>query len=217
MARKKKDGAQEPLTEQAGDKPRPSTEGPSVGVQALCGRIMQRFQTSGIPGALNLLEEGWDEADLEVAAERLREGFNRADLANMVLDRLKKIRQDIGAADVASQVIGTSKRHLPVKLTSSEVAEFSKKALETAAEADQEEKDAKQAFKDAKEGFDMLRSFSKDLRKKALSGEEMREVEIVNHWDSVAQKVRMVRADTGEEIGVRDATPQEMQLPLFGG
>tara|TARA_R110000868_G_scaffold255275_3_gene511882 strand:- start:3175 stop:3771 length:597 start_codon:yes stop_codon:yes gene_type:complete len=195
----------------------PITEGPSVGVQALCGRIMQRFQASGIPGALNLLEEGWEESDLEVAAERLREGFGRSDLADLVLDRLKKIRLDIGAADVSSQIIGTTKQWLDVELTDSEVAMFSKMSLEQYAQADSDEAKAKASFSEAKEHFTSVRTMAKDNRKKALTRKDVRETEVDKHWDSVAQKVVLIRTDTGEEIGRRDPTPQEQQLPLFGG
>jgi len=192
-------------------------EGPRVPVSVLCAKVMEGFNGRGLPGVLDTLEAEADE-DLLVAVEgRLREGFNRSDLANMVADRLKKIRQDIGKDIPQSQVIGTVKQWLDVALTDQEVAAFSKASLEQAAQADQMEGEAQAVFKEAKDRVLSLRTTAKDNRKKALSRTDNRQVEVEKHWDSIAQKVVLVRTDTGEEIGRRDATPQEMQLPLFGG
>ena len=199
------------------DNPIQPEEGPRVPVSVLCAKVMEGFSNRGLPGVLDTLEAEADE-DLLVAVEgRLREGFSRSDLANMVLDRLKKIRQDIGKDNPESQIIGTFRQWLEVDLTDGEVATFSKISLEQYAQADSDELKAKAAFAEAKEHFTGVRTMAKDNRKKALTRKDMRETEVAKHWDSTAQEVVLVRTDTGEEIGRRDATPQEMQLPLFGG
>jgi len=163
-------------------------------------------------GVLDCLETISDAEALVSVASTLS-----GDLAEIVLGHIKKLRLDIGKETPPSQIIGTCERHLPVKLTDQEVTDFSRRALEMAEEADNLEAEAKAEMQAAKERFSMLRSMAKDVRSKALKKEEYRQVEVANHWDSVSQKIRMIRIDTNEEIGTRQPTPDEMQMPLFGG
>ena len=184
----------------------------------LVGRLFAAFAARGIPGVLDELEQVSDEGLLDAVAARLRDGFGRADLADLVLDRLKKIRLDIGGPEAPkTQLIKTTTRGLPVKLTPEEVAAYSHEALGYHQEADTLEAAAKSAMKEAKEEFDSIRRLAKDVGGRAFAGEEKRTVDVAIHWDAQAQKVVEIRTDSGEEIERRDPTPDERQLPLFQG
>lgn len=198
----------------------PITEGPPAALTLLCGRLINDFQHRGLPGVLERLEEATDEMLLEAAAERLKEGFNRTDLADQVLGRLKKIRLDLGAASgPVMEIIGSSQKCLSVKLTTEEIAKASHSSLELYRQIEELEAEAKAEAKARKEVIDSLKASASLERKKALDGTEDRQVEVIIQWDPSAQSVVEVRSDTGEVVCHRAPTKEEKQRPLpgFGG
>jgi len=193
--------------------------GPTEPVALLIGGLFDAFNTRGIPGVLDALEQVSDEALLESVAARLRSGFGRADLADLVLDRLKKIRLDLGDGVVPLEIIGTTLKCLSMKLTVEEIAAASHASLDLYREIEELEAAAKAEAKARKEVIDSLKASAGWERRKALDGTEDRQVEVVIQWDSLAQEVVEVRSDTSEVICRRAPTKEEKQRPLpgFGG
>jgi hypothetical protein len=162
------------------------------------------------------LEQVSDEGLLEAVAVRLRDGFGRADLADLVLDRLKKIRLDLGDGAVPMEIIGTSQKCLSVKLTVEEIAKASHASLELYKEIEEKEKAAKEEAKARKDVIDELKASAGWERRKALDGTEDRQVEVIIQWDPSAQSVVEIRSDTSEVICRRAPTKEEKQRPLPG-
>jgi len=190
--------------------------GPTEPVALLVGQILQAFNARGIPGVLDVLEQVSDEALLEAVAARLREGFGRADLADLVLDRLKKIRLDLGDGAAPMEIIGTSQKCLSVKLTVEEIAAASHSSLELYRQIEELEAEAKTEAKARKDAIDKLKALAGWERRKALDGTENRQVEVVIQWDPSAQAVVEVRSDTSEVVCRRAPTVEEQQRPLPG-
>jgi hypothetical protein len=190
--------------------------GPTEPVAWLVGQLFAAFAARGIPGVLDELEQVSDESLLEAVAARLRSGFGRADLADLVLDRLKKIRLDIGDGVAPLEIIGTTLRCLSVKLTVEEVAAASHASLDLYREIEELEAAAKAEAKARKEVIDSLKASAGWERRKALDGAEDRQVQVVIQWDSLAREVVEVRSDTSEVICRRDPTKEEKQRPLPG-